>query len=166
MTIESADEGARGGELEGISSLHVSRLLELGFSRERQPIDGLLARLRGPRGAAWLRATLQGGRLGPSADLDAITSPQGVSISLLRALKDRANVLLKDPAKRENLHAGMAGYFLAIAAAIAQHGELLTQQPCEKIAPILRKLSTVVPEPWGPIFRCALDSPRLKPRNA
>ncbi len=149
-------------EFQGISSLHVSRLLELGFSREREPIDGLITRLRGPDGAVWLRDALLTGRLGPASDLEALATPAGASISVLRSIKDRANALLKDPKDSAALHAGMAGYFLAIAASLGQHGQMLTQQPREKIEPILRKLSNAASEPWASVFRRALESPKTK----
>ena len=162
MVSDPTDDTTKGEEFQGISNLHVSRFLELGFSKEREPIDGLVTRLRGPGGAVWLRDIFVGGQLGPVADLEAIASPAGASLAVLRSIKDRANALLKDPREPNALHAGMAGYFLAIAAGLGQHGEMLTQQPREKIEPILRKLSSVAPEPWASVFRRALESPKPK----
>lgn len=165
MTTERTDGGVTSEEFQGISSLRVSRLLELGLSREREPIDGLVARLRASEGADWLRKAIESGGIGSRADWESIASPAGAPTSLLRAIKDRANDLLRDPADQDAFHAGMAGYFIAIAAGLAQHGELLTRQPREKLEPILRKLSEVAPSPWAPLFRRALDSLKTKARG-
>jgi hypothetical protein len=135
------------------SGAHLSRLLRLGFSSERDLVDDLVERLRGPGGAAWFSEALRSGRLGPAAEIEAIIAEGGVPRDALRALKDRGNALLGRPPDEESLHCGMAGYFLAIAAGLAHHGELLTRQPREKVDPILRKLAAAAPEPWAGVFR-------------
>lgn len=158
MTTERADSAAKSEEFKGISSLHVSRLLELGLSKEREPIDGLVARLRSKDGSGWLRKAMESGRIGALTEWEAIANAAGAPISLLRSIKDRANALLRDPVDQDALHAGMSGYFIAIAAGLAQHGVLLTRQPRGKLEPILRKLSEAAPGPWAELFLRALDS--------
>jgi len=129
----------------------------MGLSRGYEPIDELLARLRSAQGPAWLEGELRGGRLAPPELFEKLRVGSEVPIEGLERLKERGNELLKAPSDRDALLAGMAGYFLAVAAALATRGTLITSQNPERLAPILRRLSEAAPEPWKGIFAAAAN---------
>jgi hypothetical protein len=54
--------------------------------------------------------------------------------------------------------AGTAGYFLAVAAGLAWHGEYLSSRPREEISEVLMDLAAVTPGDWNELLVKALEA--------
>lgn len=158
VTSPAATSASGGGRLEGLSGTRLTRLLALGLAREVEPIDALILRLEEPRGLTWLELVHQGGMMAPVGFFEKLGKDGEASLPELKGLKDRGNKLLKDPTNHEAFLAGMWGYFLAIAAAMALHHTWITGQEPERLAPILGKLEAASPEPWRQLFARARAS--------
>jgi hypothetical protein len=152
-----------GEEFRGISKLHVSRLLSLGLSGKREPIDELVDRLRQPDGAPWLRAALARGPLSELGPLEELLAAGSAKLSQMEELKKRSNALLENPAERDAFLSGMACYFFSIAAALVHHRRLITSQTREKLDPVLKKLARAVPEPWAELLKMVSAPPERSP---
>lgn len=136
------------GESNGPSS---HRLLKLGLTEPRRPIDDLIERLSRADGATWFQALCQ---RPPLSSLNALGSAgegmiQGrASVAQLTELKEAGKQLLREPGPEARL-TGMAAYFLAVGAALANHGALICSRPRAELDPVLLDLATVLPGPWS-----------------
>lgn len=139
-----------------VSLDRASVLLRFGITRPRRSVDALIERLERSDGPTWLDAALATGPLtglgGPTAFARG-TAP----LESIHRAKDRGKELAAHAREPEERLAGLAGYFVAIAAALAHHGSAITTRPIDELAPMLLDLATVAPSPWTELFgRAAL----------
>jgi hypothetical protein len=125
----------------------VSRLLEMGIRGGRRPVDKLVERLAMPDGGRWWTGVLAGVHMTPLGDRGV-----GVGLDAMRAMKDTCKVAALTGTDPETRHAATAGYYGAIAAALAHHGVLITSQPAIEVDSALSDIAGVVPEPWSDVF--------------
>ncbi|HVR74254.1 MAG TPA: hypothetical protein VMT52_07980 [Planctomycetota bacterium] len=153
-------------EFDGIEGGRLSRLLRLGLSGEREPVDELISRLDAPDGRAWLEAVVDRGPLAlePSRPLADLLAEGKAPLEVMLLLKKRANALLGRLEPKEDFLCGIAGYFFTVAAALVHHGTMISSQDEERLEAVFRKLSHSVPEPWKSLLRRALEAPR-RPRG-
>jgi hypothetical protein len=73
-------------------------------------------------------------------------------MAVLEQIRTTAKRLAKSPAESDEHLAGIAAYFLVIAAALHQYGSTLTDRPNIEIAAILLDLATAAPEPYSTLL--------------
>lgn len=131
---------------------HVTRLLALGLRGPRRPVDRLIARLEAPDGSRWLDQTverLDSGSESPVRMLLTRAQPGGQrGLEMLIALKDRCKKAASGSAPGEEPLEPMLGYFLAIGAALAHQGKLISSMPRRDVDGVLLDLACAMPEPW------------------
>lgn len=136
------------------------RLLRLGLSQPNRPVDALIERLLAPGGHDWFRKAVQGPTFKTCiGDPEAALVRGRVMLVQLTALKEAGKSLGADR-DRENRLLARTAYDLAIAAALAHHGRIITGQKRSELLPVLTDLSEALPEPWaGMVVRAteALD---------
>ncbi|MBL9002096.1 MAG: hypothetical protein JNK25_13270 [Phycisphaerae bacterium] len=132
-----------------------STLLRIGLEGPRRAADDLADELEKCDGLRWFESQF---RRPPFAELPhagRLLLSGGTSLDALTALKERAKSLVKNPTTREEYLAGLAGYYLAIASAIAHHGARISRQPAEELEPVLQELAAVAPQPWSDLLLAA-----------
>ncbi|MEQ8766796.1 MAG: hypothetical protein RL885_22980 [Planctomycetota bacterium] len=135
---------------EASESWRISRLLRLGLEKEEGPARGLIQRLSGPKGAARFRELIHR----PPFDLSVTTGLLDGSLDLpaLDRLKEKDKVLFSSGDDSELRLTGMAAYFLAIAGALAHHGQNICSRPREEVDRLMLDLAEVAPEPWSELL--------------
>ncbi|MCC6229562.1 MAG: hypothetical protein IT432_10080 [Phycisphaerales bacterium] len=134
------------------------RLLRLGLSRPSRPVDALIDRLLSPGGHEWFRKVIQGPTFKTCVG-DAFTGLISGRVMLvqLTSLKEAAKSLGADR-DRENRLVARVAYDLAIAAALAHHGRIITGQKRSELLPVLTDLADALPEPWADMVVRATDA--------
>lgn len=136
----------------GVTELQATRLLSLGLSNDRRPIDDLIDRLDEPDGARWLERVLTARSADVNAALTpALSSPQ-TNLALLKAVKERGKTLVKETASGESRLEGLAIYFLALAAALVHHQRLISRQRMAEVRDVMLDLAAVAPTPWSDLL--------------
>jgi hypothetical protein len=138
------------GENPALGHDSLTRLLQLGLRPGSRPVDELLDWLALDEGRAWFvtwsqasgRALLQS----PPPALDALREFYGESKKLLA----RARI-------KEDRVGALAAYFLANAAALAHHGQLLSSRSRDELVPVLSDLAAALPEPWDDLVERAVE---------
>jgi hypothetical protein len=129
-----------------------SRLLKMAVSGPRRPIDDLIARLERSDGEAWLRAAF---RSSPFVDerIDQGTlTGGGATVEQLVRLKERSKKLVTPGADEDTRLRGLLGYFVSIAAAVAQHGQFISAKSPDDVRAALTDLAGVIPGPVAEIL--------------
>lgn len=132
-----------------------ARLLELGRTTPRRPVDLLLEDLaaHGPGRLGELLASGPAAVLGPP--LEALAGGRA-TLAQLAELKERCKAAPeRDLRKRLER---LAGYFTAIAAAMAHHRKRITNRPGEDLEPVLLDLAATTESPWSELFARASPS--------
>jgi|GEM_PF-2553029 len=141
---------------DNISANRASVLLRLGLPSPRNAADDLVDRLESPGGSEWATEVM---RRDPftsvSIDLQSLTAV--APLNMLIALKDLGKDMVKSPSDRDGYLAGLAGYYLAIAAAIVQHRQVITRTPRQELSQILIEIASVAPAPWASVFMRAAE---------
>jgi hypothetical protein len=125
-----------------------STLLQLGLDGPRRPVHGLLDRLSEAGGAAWLESAL-------SRVCEDLGTPRELlvegraSLEQLTTIKDRSKRLLRHADDGEASLAGVAGYFLSIAAGLRHHGALIGSRGRSELDGILLDIASVAPSPYS-----------------
>lgn len=130
-----------------ISDQHLSRLLPIGLSKNRRPIDELLEYLEEFDRNDGTLTVLWDGAVG----LDGLEKELTNVIPDLNRLKDlkaKAKTIIKSPSDRLSLLGSMLAYFLIIASSLVHHGQPLSSQSLKKLTEAFRELSLVTPDPW------------------
>lgn len=131
-----------------LTTSDASRMLELGLSSPRRPVDDLIDRLSLPGAGDWLAQTLAQGPAGAFGDPASYLAEGKATLDQLLAVKQSSKSLLNtvdDPATRL---AALAGYFFAIAAALVQHKSNISSRSLSELEPVLLDLASVTAEPW------------------
>lgn len=126
-----------------------ARLLKLGRDEQRRAVDALLDDLaaHAPARLEELLASGPAGTLGPP--LETFVAG-GAGLAALADAKDRCKVA-PERDLRERLER-LAGYFTAIAAALAHHRTRICSRSSEELEPILLDLAAATPSPWSELF--------------
>jgi hypothetical protein len=130
----------------------VAGLLRMGMTGRQRVVDRLLDRMSLADGGTWFRRMLAMlAEAEGSSDLGLI--PEGVvSREALEEEKRRAKRILGSAMAEEDRLRGTLLYFVAIAGALATHGERISSQPDEVLEPALLDLAEVAPEGWREMF--------------
>ena len=128
-----------------------SRLLDLCLPEERRPVDDLIDRLRAPDGASWIGAAIATlARDDEPVDESIVEVPR--DMPRLVAIKNTGSRLAGNRVDPEVRMTGIAIYFIAVAAALVHHRELISSRDREEIDGILVDLGDAMPEPWGDLM--------------
>ena len=132
-----------------------SKLMRLGISRSRRPVDDLIDRLRQPDAAAWLDTALRSGPIPDDGAPAALLVEGAATTGDLEAIKERSKALLRTAGAGSQRLPGIAGYFLSIAAALRHHGVLITARSRDELDPVLLDLAEAAPAPYGEMLSAA-----------
>jgi hypothetical protein len=124
------------------------RLLKLGLTQPRRPIDELIERLSRDDGATWFLGLCQRQPLNLFGLANEALPGGRASVAQLTELKETGKRMLRESGTDSRL-IGMATYFLAVAAALANHGALICSRTREELDPVLLDLATVLPGQWS-----------------
>lgn len=137
----------------------VTRLLELGLAQPRRPVDALIDRLGATDGPAWFDRFLSTGPLAQTGDPVGALIDGAIQLDQLEAIKGASKALLAGAIAEDDRLAGLAGYFLTIAAGLAHHGSNLSSRSLGDLHPVLMDLASVCPEPWAQLLASAIPEP-------
>ena len=136
---KTADEGETRG-YQDLNDARVSKLMRLGIRSTPRLVEQLMERVdRG--GGAWLDSLL--------AEEEIATLADASSLDELRASKNRGKEQLAAASDQDDRSRATLQYFLAIGAALYQHGALITSRPRAELEPILLDLAATLPDPWS-----------------
>jgi hypothetical protein len=134
-----------------------TQLLSIAIAEPRRPIDQLIDRLD-DAGMPWLLAALASGPLEGMGAPEAVLAAGRSSVEDLGIVKKRSKALLRT--NGEQRLAGIAGYFLALAAGLRDHGVLLTSRSVEELRPLLIDLASALD---GPLQTLLVEAARVEP---
>lgn len=140
MTIDDTATG---------EDLRASRLLGLCRARRHRAVDVLIEHLE-EHGPDALEALLAAGPGAPLGQAGAGPLPLAVACEV------HAHSKQGGPASPAQHLCRMAAYFTAIAAALGEHGVLLTRHARRDLDPILVDLAAVTTGPWQELYLRAL----------
>lgn len=132
-----------------LDSSQATRLLKLGISGPKRRVDPLIDRLRSSAGKSWFAGIL---KRPPFADLpDAVGQlVQGrASLDEIVAFKDAAKHAVTAAQAADAELAGIAAYYIAIAAAMTHHNSLISSVNRTELDAVLLDLAEVLPSPWS-----------------
>ena len=161
--MSSKSASPRDSEFADLTELDASRLLQLGLSGPRRPVDGLVERLSQLDGHRWLESALSRGPACTFEDPESALIHGGATLDQLKEMKEDCKSLMKQSRDQETRLIALAGYFLAIAAAMAHYENCICSREREELDPILLDLASVAPGDWSNLLsRASLahDSPR------
>jgi len=138
-----------------LDSAAITRLLEMGISQPRKPVDSLIDRLRSRDAKAWLDGVLTSGDLGVDAAREL--AGEGVALEALSRIKTRGKSLLAHAETETERLTGLVGYFFATASAVRNHGVVIASRPREELVAVLLDLAEAAPEPWDAMFAEAAE---------
>lgn len=141
-----------------------ARLLELGLSGPRKPADDLLERLERKEGRRWFSDRVLAGISEGGFENPDRLAPGEATLEELIALKDWSKGEVSGSSGDRRL-AGLAGYFLAVAAALVHYQKLICGRTRGELDPVLFDLATAVPSPWDDLFVKAARSSSSVPRG-
>lgn len=133
-------------------------LLRMGLVQPFRPVDALIDKLLSPDGHDWFRRALSG----PPFTCDrARAGGQGlisgrVMLTQLVALKEASKAQARDVDPGARL-AARAGYDLAIAAALAHYGRMITSQRRAELSMALTDLAEALAEPWAGLVHKGIE---------
>jgi hypothetical protein len=141
------------------------RLLQMGMVRPFRPVDTLIERLGAPGGHEWFRKSLSAAPFSTPFPGNTDLSLSGghvllsgrVMLNQLVGLKEAAKSQARAPDRDERLTA-RAAYDLAIAAALAHHGRVITGQKRSELMLALTDLADALPEPWAGLAHKACEA--------
>jgi hypothetical protein len=126
---------------------HASRLLRMGLSGPRRPVDDLIDRLRRPDGSPWLTSALAAA-LAPGESPRELLIDGGGSLERLRAIKERGKAMLQSFTTPQERLSGLACYFMSIAAALRHHRTPIGGRDDDELRSALLDLAESAPPPW------------------
>jgi len=135
-----------------ISSVRASSMLKMSLHGPRNAADDLIDHLETVEGPRWMEILWKKEPFSLSIlDIPSVLGG-GAGLDVLMSLKDKGKEMVKKPAHREGYLCGLAAYYIAIAAALVQHGELITRTPRHDVNQILIELASVAPTQWKELF--------------
>ena len=146
-----------GDESETRTDAAISKLLGLGLRPSDQPFDFLIERLCAPDGPAWLSSRVDAVFEEPSGWFADHVVSGGVSLADLESLKQSAKSLYHRASSKGTSLLALAGYFLAVAAALVHHGSYISGRDRTEVRTAFLDLADVLPEPWKPVLTAAAE---------
>ena len=146
-------------DFSNLGASDASRLLELGLSGPKRPIDGLIDRLCQPDGSLWLEKNLSSGPAGAFGDPVLYLVEGKATLDQLIAIKQTSKSLLGAGREDEANLAALTSYFFAVAAALLHHHTVICSRSRSVVNPVLLDLAAVAGEPWGTFLSDASDNP-------
>lgn len=140
------------------------RLLQMGMVQPFRPVDTLIERLTCSGGHEWFRKVLSDPPFSTpfpgNADLALVGGHAlltgRVMLNQLIGLKEAAKSQARDTDRNVRV-AARAGYDLAIAAALAHHGIVITGQKRGELMLALTDLADALPEQWAELIHRACE---------
>lgn len=137
-------------------SARVSRLLRLGLSEKRTPVDELVDFLRGS-GSEAFDALVREGPL--ASDAEALCAPGGARAppaDRYRELYDDAKRALAAASSREDRLSSLLAWFLVVACGRVHRGLALSSRRREDLDPLLLEIALLAPSPWDDLLTRAV----------
>lgn len=159
MNNESFAIDSRQG-YDDISQDQASAMLRLGLPGPRNAADDLVNHLESADGVAWLRGLFSNEPFSLLKVTQAQILGGSMSLESLTMLKDRGKEMVKRPQTRSAYLAGLAAYYLGIAAALRDHKACITRTPREELNQILIELASVTTDQWKDLFMQAAAVPQ------
>ncbi len=150
-------------EFANLSELDASRLFQIGLCGPRRPVDALIDRLSQLDGHHWLDSALSTGTASMFEDPENALIRGSATLDQLKRMKEEGKSVIKRSRDRETRLNALASYFLAIAAAMVHHRNLICSRRRDELNPVLLDLASVAPGKWSDLLSQAAltpDSPR------
>lgn len=144
-------------DFSNLGASDASRLLELGLSGPKRPIDGLIDRLCQPDASQWLEKNLSSGPAGAFGDPVVYLAEGKATLDQLIAIKQTSKSLLGAGPKDETNLAAQTSYFFAVAAALVHHQTVICSRSRDEVTAVLLDLAAVAGEPWTTLLSDASD---------
>jgi hypothetical protein len=132
-----------------LTSEQASTLLKLGLAGPRRPVDDLIDRLTKPDAADWLFAALEAGPVRGMGSPSSLLAHGKATLAQLESIKERSKAALKAGIDSDMRLAGIAGYFLALAAGLFHHHKLIGGRERTELNAVMLDLASVAPEPFS-----------------
>ncbi len=149
MSKRGADDLSEFSEL---GAGDASRLLALGLSGPKRPVDGLIDRLCRPDAPQWLDEKLTSGPAGAFGDPVVYMVEGEATLDQLIAVKQTSKSLLGAGKEEEPKLTALASYFFAIAAALVHHRTVICSRSRHEVDAALLDLAAVAAEPWATLL--------------
>jgi hypothetical protein len=139
-----------------------SRLLSIGLAAERRPVEALIDALEDGEPDVVLRRLLAQVKVqGPSGPIDIarVVLGDAPSVADLKLIKEAGKKSASEPGASGTSPvrlAGLAAYFLALAAALARHGKLISGQTRDQVDEALLELGSALADPWRGLILAAV----------
>ncbi|MCH8148208.1 MAG: hypothetical protein IH987_09495 [Planctomycetes bacterium] len=140
-----------------LTYVEASKLLKLGMTVPEHPVDRLVKRLRESDGSEWLTVALRELPEAISGAAENWLLDPSSSLAQIKRFKQRCIDLASKTDSEESWLIAMVGYFFAIAAALAHHGEIISTRKRDEVDGALRELENVVPDPWRAMLTTAAE---------
>lgn len=145
-------------DFSNLGASDASRLLELGLSGPKRPIDGLIDRLCRPDASLWLEENLSSGPAGAFGDPVLYLVEGKATLDQLIAIKQTSKSLLGAGRKDEANLAALTSYFFAVGAALLHHQTVICSRSRDEVTEALLDLAAVAAEPWATFLSDASDA--------
>lgn len=132
---------------DSLPPIRATQLLRMGMS-ETRPVDRLIDRLEKRDGAEWLATALRAGPLAGDGDPLEFFTSRSTSLEALEAVKERCKDGVGGDGDRDERLGHVAGYFLAIAAALRDHNTPLTSRDPKELQGMLLDLAVAIPDDY------------------
>lgn len=132
-----------------LDSSQATRLLKLGISGPKRRVDPLIDRLRSSAGKAWFAGIFKKAPFATLADPVDRLAEGRATLDEIVAFKDAAKHAVTKATGSDTELAGVAAYYMAIAAALAHHGSLISSVNRPELDAVLLDLAEVLPSPWS-----------------
>lgn len=140
----------------------ISRLLQLGITGPRRPVDALVERLSAADGAAYFKQMLARAPIKNLGDPEVALVHGRCDEVALDRLKEASKRLLQDAINDTDRLAGLAGYFFSVAAALVHQDRNITSRSTQELHEVLLELASVSPGTWARFLGAAA----IKARDA
>lgn len=134
------------------------RLLGMASPEVGGPLGEVIRRLERADGAAWLNACLKEQPLAPIAGPDGKPDAR-TSLDVLKRLKHDSKRLLPAAGDEGTRLRAVLAYFVAVGAALAQHGVLISSRPQSDVEQAILDLAAALPAEWAVLLEPAIKPP-------
>lgn len=148
---------------ETLDDVAIGHLLELGLPETPRPVDVLIDRLQRSDGASWFDRQVAQGPLAASGNVDALETGEGLTLEMAEAAKEAGKRLLNESLSEDDRLGGLAGYFIACAAALTHLETSISSRPLTSLAVVLLDLAGAAPHRWSMLMERAVVAAGVSP---